>query len=279
MVRFVGWLIGILLLLYIAVCLFFFFFQEKLLFYPQKLPSNARFVYPYEFEEFFIEVEEGVRLNGLLFKAPNVREKIGRHSNSQKARGLVFYLHGNAGALNTWGYAADEFLQEGYDVFIPDYRGYGKSEGTISSEKELFQDVEKVFLEIRKLYQNREIIITGFSIGTGPASWLASRYQPDMLILIAPFYNMRDLANHYFPFLPSFILRYPFKNNQYIREVEAPVMLIHGREDQIIPHESSLKLKDFLKQEIRLFSLEGVGHNNISGSEQFRRVLSTVLRE
>lgn len=279
MIKFIGGLLGILLLLYVVICLLFYFFQEGFLFYPQKLPADARYNYPYRFNEYFIEVEEGVKLNGLLFKAAKGRNSSDRQHQPGHSRGLIFYLHGNAGSLNSWGYAADEFLQEGYDVFIPDYRGYGKSDGRISSQQQLFQDMEKVFLEISTSYKGKEIIITGFSIGSGPASWLASRYQPSRLILIAPFFNMTELASHYFPFLPSFILRYPFKNNQYIREVDAPVVLIHGRNDEIIPYESSLKLKEQMPSEVRLFILEGVGHNNISGSSQFRKVLREVLKE
>ena len=279
MIKFLGWVLGVTFLLYIVVCLFFFFFQEAFLFYPQKLPTDARFTYPYKFEEYFIEVEEGVRLNGLLFRAGNRRNGPGTQGSDDNVQGLVFYLHGNAGSLNSWGYAAAEFLEEGYDVFIPDYRGYGKSDGKISSQKQLFQDVEKVFLEVRKLYQDKEIIITGFSIGTGPASWLASRYQPDRLMLIAPFFSVTDLANRYFPFLPSFILRYPLKNHEYIREVNAPVVLIHGTDDEIIPYSSSLKLKEALGSEVQLYGLEGLRHNNISGSPQFRKVIPEILAQ
>jgi alpha-beta hydrolase superfamily lysophospholipase len=269
MIKLIGGVIGILMLLYMVICLLFYLFQERFLFFPQKLPKDSRFSYPYKFKEYFIEVEEGVRLNALLFKAETLKD----------SRGLIFYLHGNAGALNSWGYAADEFLQEGYDVFILDYRGYGKSEGKITSQKQLFQDVEQLYLEIQKLYKGQEIIIAGFSIGSGPATWLASRYQPDMLILMAPFYNMTELANHYFPFLPSFILRYPFNNNKLIQKIEAPVVLIHGKEDEIIPYESSLKLKEHLKSEVHLFGLERVGHNNISGSTEFKNVVRELLSQ
>lgn len=277
MIKLFVWLIGFLLLLYIVVCLFFFLFQEQLIFYPQKLPSNTRFAFPYEFNEYFIEVEEGVKLNGLLFKAENRQDTSGTSIKGRNIGGLIFYLHGNAGALNSWGYAAEEFLNEGYDVFILDYRGYGKSEGKISSQKQLFSDVEKVFLEMKELYQEQKIIIAGFSVGTGPACWLAARYTVDMLILIAPFFNMNELASRYFPFLPFFILRYPLKNNRHINNVEAPVVLIHGKEDEIVPYESSIRLKEEVKTEVRLFILEGLGHNNISGSPDFQVVLRKVL--
>ncbi|MDQ3534097.1 MAG: lysophospholipase [Bacteroidota bacterium] len=277
MIKFFGWLIFILILIYIVICLLIFFFQERFLFFPQKLPADTHFTFPYKFEEFFIEAEDGVRLNGLLFKSAGSEYRSG--SLSGMARGLVFYLHGNAGALNNWGYAADEFLGEGFDVFILDYRGYGKSEGNISSQNQLLNDVELAFQEVSKLYQAQEIIITGYSIGTGPACWLASRHPVDKLLLIAPFYNLTDLANHYFPFLPSFILRYPLKNNQYLEKVEAPVTLIHGKNDEIIPHESSLRLKDAVKKDVNLFILDGLGHNNITGSLQFRKVIREVLKE
>ena len=279
MLKFLGWVAGIILLLYIAVCLLFYFLQEQFIFYPQKLPADTRFTYPYQFEEYFIEVEEGVKLNGLLFKGQGSEKNTPQRNIKSKDRGLVFYLHGNSGALNTWGYSADEFLAEGYDVFILDYRGFGKSEGKIESQEQLFQDVEKVYQEISKLYQEQKIIITGYSIGTGPASWLAARYQPDMLILIAPFYNLTELAKHHFSFLPSFLLRYPLKNNKYLQEVGAPVVLIHGSEDETIPYESSLKLKEDLGEKVLLFSLEGVGHNNIGNSSQYRRILSEILNE
>lgn len=265
---FVG-LVFILVLIYIIICLLIYFFQERLMFFPQKISADSIFSYPYNFDELFYEVEEKVRLNALLFKA----------ENQNVLQGLVFYLHGNAGALNTWGYAADEFLQEGYDVFIPDYRGYGKSEGEITSQKQLFQDVEQLYLKISRHYQEKKIIITGFSIGSGPASWLASRYQTSMLLLIAPFYSMTELANHYFPFLPSFLLRYLLKNNEYVLRAKAPVVLIHGKKDEIIPYESSVKLKGQGGSAISLIALQGVKHNDISGSPQFRKALNEVLEK
>lgn len=276
MIKLLVWVIVIFLILYVGLCLLFFFYQERFLFYPEKLSSDARFFYPFEFEEHFIEVEEGIKLHGLLFKTAKSQNK---NTDTPRSRRLVFYLHGNAGSLNNWGYAAEEFLLEGYDVFMLDYRGYGKSDGQIGSEKQLFSDVEKTFLEIKNLYQEKEIIITGFSIGSGPASWLASRNKIDLLVLIAPFYNMKELASHYFPYLPSFILRYSLKNNIYLQKVETPVVLIHGREDEIIPYKSSLKLKEELKTEVRLFILEGSGHNDISGSQSFRKVIREVFKE
>lgn len=279
MLKFIFWLIGILLLLYVVVCLFFYFFQERLIFYPTRLRSDVEFSYTAEFEELFFEVEEGVRLHGLLFKAQPDRSRQGPSGRDSTSRGLIFYLHGNAGALDSWGYAADVFLEEGYDVFILDYRGYGKSEGEISSKKQFLEDIALVWKEINKQYRQEDIVITGFSIGSGPAAWLASRNQPEMLILQAPYYSLANLAKRYFPFLPAALLRYNFTTWKYLQQVEAPIVLMHGTADEIIPYESSLMLKEELKGEARLYTLEGLGHNNMSLSREYKRVIREVLHD
>ncbi|MEL6255336.1 MAG: alpha/beta fold hydrolase, partial [Bacteroidota bacterium] len=118
--------------LYVAICALMYVFQERLLFFPEKLDPSYDYhkVYFTEFEEIFISVEEDVALNGLLFKSP-------------EDKGLVFFLHGNAGALNSWGTGADLYLDQGYDVFYLDYRGYGKSGGVIKSEKQFIDDAQQ----------------------------------------------------------------------------------------------------------------------------------------
>lgn len=276
MLKFIFWLIAVLLLLYVVVCLFFYFFQERLIFYPTKLSSDVEFSYTADFEELFFEVEEGVKLHGLLFRAYQGENAIA--GPGQQAKGLVFYLHGNAGALDSWGYAADVFLAEGYDVFILDYRGYGKSEGAISSKKQFLTDVDFVWKEIRKHYRQEDIIITGFSIGSGPAAWLASQNKPKMLILQAPYYSLENLAKRYFPVLPAALLRYNFTTAEYLQQVEAPIVLMHGTADEIIPYESSLMLKEQMGEDARLYTLEGLGHNNMSLSREYIRIIREVVR-
>lgn len=103
-------------ILYVAMCIFLYFIQERLLFFPEKLPQNYRFAFTHDFEELKIEMEDEILLNGILFKIQN-------------PKGLIFYLHGNAGSLRTWGEAAKIYTDMSYDLFMLDYRGYGKSEG------------------------------------------------------------------------------------------------------------------------------------------------------
>ena len=91
-----------------------------------------------------------------------------------------------------------------YDVYILDYRGYGKSQGSIESKDQLFSDVESAYKEIKKRYPENKIIILGYSVGTGLASKLASVNNAELLILQAPYYSLRDEMKQKFSFLPVF---------------------------------------------------------------------------
>ena len=113
--------ISILLGLYILVCGLMFVLQEKLIFFPQKLDKDHQFSFRQPFEEVYIKTEDQKSLHGLLFRADS-------------SKGLIFYLHGNAGSLDAWGEVAETYTRLHHDVFLLDYRGYGKSEGAIESE-------------------------------------------------------------------------------------------------------------------------------------------------
>jgi uncharacterized protein len=201
--------IKFLLIGYMLICVVLYFFQEKLLFFPQKLAEDYRFTFDQPFEELLIPAKDGKRLHGLLFKANH-------------AKGLIFYLHGNAGSLDSWGEVASTYTALGYDVFLLDYRGYGKSEGKITSQKQLFEDVQIAYNEIKKRYREDSITVLGYSLGTGPATWLASRNNPKRLILQAPYYSLSDMMRHYYPLLPAFILKYPLRTHEYISSAPCP---------------------------------------------------------
>lgn len=257
-------LLGVGFVLYAAVCCLLYFKQESLLFFPQKLPPTYRFTFPNRFEERWITAADGTRLHGLLF-------------TSQASKGLVFYLHGNAGSLADWGDVAAVYTQLGYDVFMLDYRGYGKSGGTISSEKQLFSDVEAAYKALTTQYSEDRIVVLGYSLGTGLATWLAAHYQPRLLILQAPYYSFQDLAKHFYPFVPGFLLRYPMRTHDLVTQVKAPVVLIHGDQDEVVYYGSSLKLKPLLKPTDRLITLPGIGHNGMTETPVYQTIISTIL--
>ncbi|MEX2514505.1 MAG: alpha/beta fold hydrolase [Cyclobacteriaceae bacterium] len=239
-------------------------FQEKLLFFPEKLKENYLYRFDQRYEEMHLKMDDGVMLNGLLFK-------------TEKAKGLIFYLHGNAGSLRTWGEVGKVYNDMGYDVFIFDYRGYGKSEGSIDGMQQITNDVQKVYDALKKRYHEGKTIILGYSIGTGPASKLAATNHPRLLILHAPYYSLTDLVKHYFPIFPTFLLKYPFKNYQNIEHCKMPVIIFHGDKDEVIYPGSSLKLKKHFKKGDTLIILKGQQHNGMTFDETYQFKLKKLL--
>jgi len=253
-----------LFVLYILMCGLLYVFQEKLIFFPQKLDQNYTFNFEQNYEEISIITEDQKNLHGLLFK-------------SAHSKGLIFYLHGNAGSLKSWGKIAQVYTDLNYDIFILDYRGYGKSKGTISSEGQLYQDIQVAYNEMLKLYSEDKISVIGYSIGTGLAAQLASTNQPDLLILQAPFYSLTDLMEHTYPIVPSCILKYKFETNEYLRTCKMPIVIFHGNQDRLIYYNSSVKLKEENKSSCKLVILNGQGHNGMTDNPDYRDSIEKIL--
>ena len=254
------------ILIVIVIVLFglLFYFQEKLIFFPQKLDKNYQFNFDQSFSEINIKSFDGISLNGLLFKADS-------------SKGLIFYLHGNAGSLINWSRVAKTYTNLNYDVFILDYRGFGKSDGSISSQKQIFKDIQFAYNEMMKSYEENEIIVLGYSIGTGLAAKIASTNKPKLLILQAPYYSMIDMMRNTYPVIPTFILKYKFETDKFIKDCEMPIVVFHGDQDEVIYYGSSLKLKEHFKIQDTLISLIGQKHNGMTNNPDYKIELQKIL--
>lgn len=251
-------------LLYLAACAYLFFAQESIIFFPEKLDKDFKFAYAQNFEELNIKTTDGAVLNGLLFKADS-------------SQGLIFYLHGNAGSLSTWGDVAQTYLALNYDVFIPDYRGFGKSGGEIDGEDLFFSDVQTLYDEMKMKYSEDKIVVLGYSIGTGPAAKIASTNKPRVLILQAPYYSLSDMMTHEYPGVPTFLLKYRFATNEYIKTCTMPIVIFHGDKDEVIYYESSVKLRGLCKRGDTLITLHGQSHNGMTDNMQYKNALVRIL--
>ena len=132
-------LLSILMGIYLLTCISLYFAQEKLLFFPDVLAKDYVYKFDQPFEELNYPIEKGKSLNAVLFQ-------------SKENKGIVFYLHGNGGAIDSWGMGASLFLDNGYDVLYLDYRGYGKSGGNIHSEAQLIADAQQVYDDLKSKY-------------------------------------------------------------------------------------------------------------------------------
>jgi pimeloyl-ACP methyl ester carboxylesterase len=251
-------------LLYVGLLILLYFFQERVIFFPQKLNRDAAFEFDQPCQEMFFTMKDGTSLNGLLFK-------------SDSSKGLIFYLHGNAGSLATWGHVAATYRPLHYDVFMLDYPGYGKSSGHISSEKGLHTYIQQVYDSMRHRYAEQDIVVLGYSIGTGLAARLAAENHPGRLILQAPYYSLVHMMQSNYPYLPSFILKYRLETNKYLPRCTMPVAIFHGDEDEIIPYSNALKLKPLLKRSDTLITLKGQRHNGMSDHAEYFGALKVLL--
>ncbi len=248
-------LLGVLLslaCLYGAVLAWLWWGQEKLLFMPTVLPVDTPLAQADDVHETWIDVP-GARLSALHLRLPD-------------PKGVVFFLHGNGGSLQNWFVSPDFYRQANVDLFMLDYRGYGKSSGSIESEAQLQADVRAAWAAIADRYAGRKLVIYGRSLGSGLAARLAVELAdsrpPDLTVLVSPYVSMLALTRDHYPWVPSAVLRYPLRTDEWITRIPNRLLLIHGERDNLIEPAHSLALKDLAPQ-AELLLVPGAGHNDL----------------
>ena len=226
-----------------------YFNQESLIFPATRLPADYQFRFDQQFEEIKVAVPDGT-LDALLFRQPD-------------PRGLVLYLHGNGGDLTSWTTGLEFYRRINYDLFIIDYRGYGKSTGHIESEAQLHSDVRAAWEAIAPRYRGKPIVLFGRSLGTGLATRLASEVTSAMLVLVTPFTSLAAAGKRRYPYAPEFLVKYPLRVDAVIGAVTSPVLLVAGTQDLLTPVSESEQLKSLARSPVEMLVIEGAGHNDI----------------
>ncbi len=257
------WIITV-VILYLSICLAFYFFQHFLFFRPEKLTAGFQYKYPFPFEEIDFEMEDGGIINAIYFKVPN-------------SRGVVYYLKGNSKSIKGWGKFAKDFLSNGYDFFMMDYRGFGKSRGKRSQTK-LFNDAQFIYKWLAQTYPENKIILYGRSLGSGVAARIASWNKAGLLILDSPYFSVYYNLHRYLFFIPlKWLMRYDIRTDQYLKITECPVHIIHGTHDRLISFSQSEKLKALYPGKITLHAIAGARHNNLPDYSEFFEILYDLL--
>lgn len=254
-------ILKILGILYFLGCIIIFTFQERLIFNAEQLGENYNYGMGQEIE---IALDEEVSMNNLWVK-----------SDKPSSKGVILYLHGNRGSIRFGTYQIRHFKNLGYDIMIPDYRSYGKTEGQICCEAQLLTDVEKVYDFLKTKYGESKITLVGYSLGTGFASYLASKNKPKQLLLIAPFTSLTDIKNKYLWFVPDFLLKFKFPVKKFLETTQCPITIVHGESDKIVDFSFSKKLKATFQEKINLVPVPNVGHRRII----FDRTLAQTIRD
>lgn len=236
---------------YFAFMLMLAFFQKKYIYYPSKEIVTTPGLKGMEYEDIYFDSSDGVRLNGWFFPPSGARGEI------------ILFCHGNADNISYFIEDVRMFTELGLGVFIFDYRGYGRSLGQ-QSETGTYFDAEAAWNWLTKEKKNHpsRIIIVGRSLGGAIAAWLAKEHKPRALFLETAFTSVEDIASKTHPFIPvRYFLRYKYSTLDYLLKVKAPVLVVHSKDDIVVPLMHGRKLFAAAPEPKKFIELSGTHRN------------------
>ena len=208
----------------LIVNIWMYFQQPAMTFYPYRQLSQTPGDWGLAYEDVFLTTPDGTRLHGWYLP----------HEGSQRA---LLFMHGNGGNISHRGDSLAIFHRLGFNIFIFDYRGYGRSEG-VPGEQGLYEDAATTwqYLVEQRGFASEDIVLFGRSLGATVAAKLAAEVRPAGLIMESSFTSARDIARAVLPLLSRMIvMRYHFDTVTYVGQVTCPVLVAHSPDDDIIP--------------------------------------------
>jgi len=223
-------------LAYFIIILFVYFYQRNLLYHPSENNYlNDKITFNYE--EIFIETDEKIKLKSWFIKKDLDNFK------------TILIFHGNAGNLFNRVYKLNELNKLDVNILLISWRGFSGNKGK-PTEKNLYHDAE----EAVKWLNNRgaiskNIILYGESLGTGVATELGTSNAFGGIILESPFTSIANAAKIYYPYLPvNIILKDRYDSIGKIKNITTPILIMHGKKDNIVPQKMGLELYEKANQ-------------------------------
>lgn len=245
-------LLTTLALAYGGLAALLFLFQDSMAYYPQigrEIYTTPR-EHGLDYEPLSLATPDGERLDAWFVPA-------------SQSRGVVLFLHGNAGNLSHRMDSIVMFHRLGYSMLIFDYRGYGRSTGK-PSEAGLYQDAQAAWdhLTRQRGIPPGHIVLFGESLGGAMAAWLAAREKPGALVLSSVLVSAPALAADLYPWLPArWLVRMRYDTGSALAEVRCPVLVAHSPGDEIIPFRHGRLLFEAAAEPKVFLPLAG-GHND-----------------
>jgi len=242
-------IIIIILSIYVFIIFYMFINQESYLFFPSKeyiSPPKSLSI-----EEIWLKTNDGEKLHAWWLETGE---------NNKTA----IFFHGNAGNISDRVSQVEILKKLNLNALLIDYRGYGKSSGQIKKEEDIYLDSLAAWNYVikEKGVQEKDIIIWGRSLGGAAAIDLAQNKNVSAVIAESTFYSVVDMAKKQYWFLPvGLIAKYKFLSNDKIKNIKAPIMIVHSRDDEIIPFEQGKRLFDNANKQKIFLEIAG-GHNS-----------------
>ena len=245
-----------------------YYLQEKLLFHPVAVHADSSYHFSQPFTEANILLDKETRFNVVQFPPADT-----------SAKGIVLYFHGNRENVNRYAGFAKKFTSKGYEVWMPDYPGFGKSTGKLT-ESILYEEALHTYKLARVRYQPEQIILYGKSMGTGIAAELASIRDCKQLILETPYYSLSSVTGLLCWMYPvNQLLHFKMRTQEYLPNVTAPITIFHGTADGVIPYFNAKRLQAVLKPGDQFITIEGGSHNNLNSFPLMQQKLDSLLQQ
>lgn len=240
------------LIAYAAVCAVLFFLQRTLMYFPDRTAFVPEEWGLRELHPVGLTTRDGLKITGWYSPATS-REKQ-----------TIIFTQGNAGHVGYRNYKVRPWIERGYGVFMVGYRGFSENPGT-PTEQGIYNDARAAMDFLKdKGVTGQAIVLYGESLGTGVAVQMATEYPVAGLILESPYTSTREVAEHRYPFLPvGLILKDVYDSYAKIKDVHAPLLILHGEADVVIPVQFGRKLLDAAHEPKEGVFIPGLGHNTI----------------
>ncbi len=251
-------------IVYVSTTGFLYFKQRDMIYHPVETRPNLSKLEQFNGEIVNVKTKDGIRLEGWYLP------------NSDVAKPTILFFHGNAGNIEHRLFKANEFLKNGYGVLLAEYRGYGGNLGD-PSEQGFYSDARAylAWLKNNKSVSPDEIIIYGESIGTGVAVQIASENKFKAVVLESPYSSIVDVASGIYPIIPvSLLVKDQFKSADKISSINAPLLIVHGTKDRVIPIKLSKKLFDKAVDPKEFVEIPKAGHNDLYSYGVSRKMLN-----
>ena len=228
-------------------------------------------------EDCYFKTADGVKLHG-WFCTPN--RKVGGGLTPVSAEMVLLWFHGNAGNVTDRYDMIRALMQVPVKIFIIDYRGYGKSEGS-PSESGLYADAIAAwdYVSTERAVRPENVILFGKSLGGAPAIDLATKVQPAGLIVQSSFTSIPAMARTLIPLFPGVVLRTKMDSISRIGRISCPKLFIHSPADELVPFEMGRKLYETAIEPKRFYEVPGAPHNStwmVGGETYLEEVRSFV---
>ena len=255
-------------LCYALLCALFYNFQEKFFFQPKTLGLQHVFDFPAGMKYLTANIP---------FDSATVIDVIKFQPDSIKPKGVVLFFHGNRYNVEHYSNYAPYFTAMGYEVWMPDYPGYGRSKGLLTVE--ILKDITtQLYKMARAKYPASQITVYGKSLGTGLAAYLASVRDCKQVILETPYFSLSSIAKRFAFFLPvKWLMRFEINTNDYVEKISVPITMLHGTADELIPFDNAIRLLNYAKPTDAFYVVKNGTHNTLPKFPLYHHVIDSVL--